>query len=94
MACWQKKPDALGIRLGTEVHGCSGLGYTVEYVENALEGDELIERHGVKVFVDRSALLNIMGTVMDWEDTMFSTGFKFTNPNEKGRCGCGESFHV
>jgi iron-sulfur cluster assembly protein len=89
-----KNETAIGIRLGTETHGCSGMGYTVDYVEEANPEDELVEDKGVKVFVDRKSLLFILGTEMDWEDTMFSTGFKFTNPNEKGRCGCGESFHI
>lgn len=89
-----KREDAVGIKLGTETHGCSGLGYTVDYVTEADPECELVEDKGVKVFVDRKSLLFILGTQMDWEDTMFSTGFTFTNPNEKGRCGCGESFHV
>jgi len=86
--------NAIGIKLGTETHGCSGLGYTVDYVQEADPDLEMVEDKGVKVFVDRKSLLFLLGTEMDWEDTMFSTGFKFTNPNEKGRCGCGESFHV
>lgn len=89
-----KNENAVGIKLGTETHGCSGLGYTVDYVEEISDDDELVEHNGVKVYVDRKALLFLLGTQMDWEDTMFSTGFKFSNPNEKGRCGCGESFHV
>jgi iron-sulfur cluster assembly protein len=89
-----KKEDAIGIKLGTETHGCSGLGYTVDYIAEADPELEMVEDKGVKVFVDRKSLLFLLGTEMDWEDTMFSTGFKFTNPNEKGRCGCGESFHV
>ncbi|MCJ9430114.1 HesB/IscA family protein [Kordiimonas marina] len=89
-----KKEGAVGIRLGTSTHGCSGLGYTVDYVEEPSTEDELVEDKGVKVYVDRKSLLFLLGTEMDWEDSMFSTGFKFTNPNEKGRCGCGESFHV
>lgn len=89
-----KSGDAIGIKLGTETHGCSGLGYTVDYVSEHEPELELVEDKGVKVFVDRKSLLFLLGTEMDWEDTMFSTGFKFTNPNEKGRCGCGESFHV
>ncbi|TNE64327.1 MAG: iron-sulfur cluster assembly accessory protein [Alphaproteobacteria bacterium] len=88
------KESAVGIRLGTSTHGCSGLGYTVDYVEEPNAADELVEDKGVKVFVDRKSLLFLLGTQMDWEDSMFSTGFKFSNPNEKGRCGCGESFHV
>lgn len=89
-----KNDDAIGIKLGTETHGCSGMGYTVDYVTEADAECELVEDKGVKVFVDRKSLLFLLGTQMDWEDSMFSTGFKFTNPNEKGRCGCGESFHV
>ncbi|GHF12999.1 iron-binding protein IscA [Kordiimonas sediminis] len=89
-----KNADAIGIRLGTSTHGCSGMGYTVDYVETPSDDDELVETQGLKIYVDRKSLLFILGTEMDWENSMFSTGFKFTNPNEKGRCGCGESFHV
>lgn len=89
-----KKPEAKGLLLSTETHGCSGLGYTVDYVLDDAGDFEVVEDKGVKVFVDRKALLFILGTEMDWEDSMFSNGFKFSNPNEKGRCGCGESFHV
>ena len=93
-ALLSKSNEAIGIKLGTETHGCSGLGYTVDYVTEADPELELVEDKGVKVFVDRKSLLFLLGTQMDWEDSTFSTGFKFTNPNEKGRCGCGESFHV
>lgn len=89
-----KNDSAIGLKLGTETHGCSGLGYTIDYVTEENDELELVEHNGVKVFVDRKSLLFLLGTQMDWEDSMFSTGFKFTNPNEKGRCGCGESFHV
>jgi len=89
-----KSDGAIGIKLGTETHGCSGLGYTVDYVSEAESDLELVEDKGVKVYIDRKSLLFLLGTEMDWEDSMFSTGFKFSNPNEKGRCGCGESFHV
>lgn len=88
------KPEAIGVRLGTSKYGCSGLGYEVDYVTVPIAGDEMVEDKGVKVFVDRKSLLFLLGTVMDWEDTKFTTGFKFSNPNEKGRCGCGESFMV
>ncbi|MBL4790585.1 MAG: iron-sulfur cluster assembly accessory protein [Kordiimonadaceae bacterium] len=89
-----KSDTAIGLKLGTETHGCSGMGYTVDYVTEPDAALELVEDKGVKVFVDRKSLLFLLGTEMDWEDTQFSTGFKFSNPNEKGRCGCGESFHV
>lgn len=87
------KPVA-GLRLGTSTQGCSGLGYKVDYVEEASPDDEVVNHNGVSVFVDRKSLLFLLGTVMDYEEGLFSTGFTFTNPNEKGRCGCGESFTV
>ena len=84
----------MGLKLGTTMHGCSGLGYDVSYVNAEDPTLELVEEKGVKVYVDRTALLHLLGLEMDYEDSLFTTGFKFNNPNEKGRCGCGESFHV
>lgn len=83
-----------GLRLGTSTQGCSGLGYKVDYVEDPGVDDEAVTHNGVTVYVDRKSLLFLLGTVMDYEEGLFSTGFTFTNPNEKGRCGCGESFTV
>ena len=57
-------------------------------------GDEVVTDKGLTVLVDRKASLFLIGTVMDYEMQALSSGFTFTNPNEKGRCGCGESFHV
>ena len=57
-------------------------------------GDEVVRDHELTLLVDRKASLFLIGTVMDYEQKSLSAGFTFTNPNEKGRCGCGESFHV
>lgn len=93
-ALLDKEPGTIGLRLGTEAYGCSGLGYTMNLVSEAQDGDTAISEHGVTVYVAGDALQQVKGTTMDWEDDIFATGFKFTNPNETGRCGCGESFTV
>jgi iron-sulfur cluster assembly protein len=66
----------------------------MSWVDAASPGDEVIADKGLTVLVDSKASLFLIGTVMDYEATALTSGFTFTNPNEKGRCGCGESFHV
>lgn len=56
--------------------------------------DELVEEHGVRVYVDGKAIFYVVGTTMDWVDTEIASEFVFSNPNSKGSCGCGESFNV
>jgi len=87
------KPSA-GIRIGIRSKGCSGLSYTIEYADAPGVGDESVELDGVTVLIDPKASLFIFGTEMDFVEEKLQSGFVFRNPNEKGRCGCGESFHV
>ena len=88
----ENKP--LGIKLGIETKGCSGLSYNMEFVDQPTEGDELITINDINIYIDPKATLFLLGTVMDYAEGVSESGFKFINPNEKGRCGCGESFHV
>ena len=74
--------------------GCSGLSYEMNWVDVPGAGDEVVTDKGLTVLVDRKATLFLIGTTMDFQQTQLTSGFVFTNPNEKGRCGCGESFHV
>jgi iron-sulfur cluster assembly protein len=89
----RNKPSA-GIRIGVRTKGCSGLSYTIEYADAKGPADEMVEQDGVTVLIDPKATMFILGTEMDYVEEKLQTGFVFRNPNEKGRCGCGESFHV
>jgi iron-sulfur cluster assembly protein len=82
------------LRIGVRTKGCSGLSYDLSWTDVPAPTDERVTDRGVTVLVDRKASLFLIGTVMDYEQKTLSAGFTFTNPNEKGRCGCGESFHV
>ncbi len=84
----------LGIKLGIETKGCSGLSYSMEFVDSPSENDEVLNIEDIKIYIDPKATLFLLGTTMDYEEGVLESGFKFINPNEKGRCGCGESFHV
>lgn len=89
-----QRPGALGIRVGVRTTGCSGLAYTLEYVDAALDSDEVFESAGVKVFVGKKDIPYISGLSLEYEKQGLNEGFAFKNPNEKARCGCGESFSV
>ena len=84
--------DSIGVRVGVKSGGCAGMSYVMEYAKEAKPNDEVIEDKGVKVFVDPSAIIYLVGTEMDYKKEEFSSTFVFKNPNETERCGCGESF--
>ena len=84
----------LGLRIGVKKGGCAGMEYTMKPVEEADPKDERIEANGATVFVDPSAVLFLLGTVMDFETTKLRSGFVFKNPNEVSACGCGESVQL
>jgi iron-sulfur cluster assembly protein len=82
------------LRIGVKTKGCSGMSYDMSWTDEAAPTDEVVKDKDLTVLVDRKASLFLIGTVMDYEVKHLTAGFTFTNPNEKGRCGCGESFHV
>jgi iron-sulfur cluster assembly protein len=84
----------LGLRLGVKTNGCSGMAYVMEFVDDLQAEDTVFESLGVKVIVDPKALVYLDGTEVDYAREGLNEGFKFTNPNETARCGCGESFSV
>ena len=88
------KPSA-GVRVGVRTRGCSGMTYTLEYADAKGPGDEVVEpMPGIAIFIDPKASMFVFGTEMDFVEEKLQSGFVFRNPNEKGRCGCGESFHI
>ena len=90
----EKRGKGVGLRLGVKTTGCSGLAYKLEYVDEVAPEDIVFENHGVKLLVDPKSLAYIEGTELDFVREGLNEGFRFNNPNERDRCGCGESFRV
>lgn len=90
----KKRGKGLGLRLGVRPTGCSGLAYKLEYVDAPNSDDQIVEQRGVRVFIDPKSLPFVEGTQMDYARDGLNAGFRFSNPNEKASCGCGESFTV
>ena len=87
----QSDENYLGVRLGLKNAGCAGMEYTMEYATEILPQDEVVEDKGVTVLVDLKAVLFLIGTEIDYVETMMSSGFEFNSPLAKNSCGCGES---
>ena len=88
------KDHSIGVRIGVKSGGCAGMSYVMEYAKSSNSSDEIIEDKGVKVLIDPSAVMYLLGTEMDYKKEELSSTFVFKNPNETERCGCGESFKV
>ena len=86
--------DALGVRVGIKKGGCAGMEYTVDLAIEAKPNEDVIEKGGARVFVAPEAVLFLLGTEMDYEQTVLRSGFVFKNPNQTSACGCGESVEL
>lgn len=84
----------IGLRVSIKKGGCSGSEYDFQYATEKHEHDEEIVDKGIKLFINPTATIHIIGSQMDYEEGMFSSGFVFNNPNELGRCGCGKSVQL
>lgn len=81
----------VGVRVGVKNAGCAGMSYTLEPVETPDKADDLVSAHGVDVYVEPKAVMFLLGSTMDYEESKLRAGFVFQNPNEVSACGCGES---
>jgi iron-sulfur cluster assembly protein len=89
-----RRGKGVGVRLGVKTTGCSGLAYKIEFADEIAPEDIVFEERGVKILVDPKSLPYIDGTELDFVREGLGEGFKFNNPNERDRCGCGESFRI
>ncbi|MFD2237734.1 Fe-S cluster assembly scaffold SufA [Aureimonas populi] len=89
-----KGDEALGIRVGVKKGGCAGMEYTIGLATESAPGEDSVEREGARVFVAPEAVLFLLGTEMDYEETTLRSGFTFRNPNQTSACGCGESVEL
>ena len=90
----QRENQGNFLRIRITGGGCNGLSYKMKFVENGKEGDILVSSAGVQVLVDSKTTLYLRGTTLDYSDKLVAGGFKFSNPNAKASCSCGESFNL
>lgn len=84
----------IGMRIGVRTSGCSGFAYVLEFADKLMPGDIEIEERGITLIINKKDLVYLQGMEIDYQKKGLNEGFEFQNPNEKARCGCGESFTV
>ena len=82
----------IGLRIGVKTTGCSGMSYVIEFADTINSEDQIFEQDGIKIIIDPKCMIYLDGSELDYTKEGLNEGFKFINPNEKARCGCGESF--
>lgn len=90
----EARGKGIGLRLGVRTTGCSGMAYVMEFADELEEGDTVFEDKGVQLVINPRSLVYLDGTELDYTREGLNEGFRFNNPNEASRCGCGESFAV
>ena len=83
--------DNIAVKLGVKNGGCAGMAYTMDYINEVSQNDEVIKIDDITLVIDPKAILFLLGTEMDYEESTLNSGFIFNNPNQTDACGCGES---
>ena len=84
----------IGMRIGVRTSGCSGFAYLLEFADKIFPGDLEVEDRGITLIINKKDIVYLQGMQIDYIKKGLNEGFEFQNPNEKARCGCGESFTV
>ncbi|MEC9393077.1 MAG: iron-sulfur cluster assembly accessory protein [Pseudomonadota bacterium] len=87
----ESEENVKAIKLGVKNGGCAGMAYTMDYVEEISHSEEIIKIEDINIIIDNAAILFLLGTELDYEETKLNSGFVFNNPNQTDACGCGES---
>ncbi|MFT4078400.1 HesB/IscA family protein [Rhodomicrobium lacus] len=90
----RSETPVVGLRVGVKKGGCAGMEYTMEYASETRPFEEVVEEKGVRILIEPSAILYLLGTEMDYRTEKFTSGFVFKNPNQTSACGCGESVEI
>ena len=93
-AIMAQRGEAAGLRIGVKKGGCAGMEYTMEWTTDTKPFDEVVEHEGARVLVDAKAVIYLLGSEMDYQTDKLASQFVFTNPNQTGACGCGESVNL